>query len=401
MKKAFILGLSVVCIILFGTTAHGQCPSGDLTFTTQQEIDDFTINYPGCTQIPGNVTITSGPEITNLNGLSAVTSIAGSLLIAGNWDLLNLAGLNALTSVGGYLEFQSTSLTSLNGLNALNSVGGELRIYNNPVLTNLSALNSLTSIGGTLSITENTALTSLSGLDNINPMSFNNLVITNNSSALTFCGVQSICDFLSIPTNFVTISGNGSGCNDQPEIEASCLSVQCPTGDLTFSTQQEIDDFPVDYPGCTVMPYSITITGADITDLNGLSQLVSIGGNMECIDNPLLNDLTGLSALTSIGGYLNITLNPQLTSLNGLGALASVGDFIDINSNAALANLDGLQNLGSISTSLVITGNPSLTNLSGLAGLTSVNDFGIADNPLLTSLAGLENVNPNLLTNID
>jgi len=377
------------------------CPTGDLTFTTQQEIDDFPTDYPDCTQILGNVTITSESEITNLNGLSAVTSIAGNLLIAGNWDLLNLAGLNALTSVGGYLEFQATSLTSLNGLNALNSVGGELRIYYNPVLTNLSALNSLTSIGGTLSITENTALTSLSGLDNINPMSFNNLVITNNSSALTFCGVQSICDFLSIPTNFVTISGNGSGCNDQPEIEASCLSVQCPTGDLSFSTQQEIDDFPVDYPGCTVMPYSITITGADITDLNGLSQLVSIDGNMECIDNPLLNDLTGLSALTSIGGYLSITLNPQLTSLNGLGALASVGDFIDINSNAALANLDGLENLNSISGSLVITGNPSLTNLSGLAGLTSVNDFGISGNLSLTSLAGLESVNPNLLTNID
>jgi hypothetical protein len=390
MKKILTILFTCTSIFLSAQT----CLTGGVTFTTQQQIDDFPTDYPGCTQILGNVTITSGPEITNLNGLSAVTSIEGNLFIAGNWDLPNLAGLNALASVGGYLEFQSNgALTSLNGLNALHSVGGELRIYNNQALTNLSALNSLTSIGGTLSINENVALTSLAGLDNINPASFNNLIITNNSSALTFCGIQSICDYLATPTNLATIYGNGTGCNTRPEVEATCMPVQCPTGGLVFSTQQQIDDFPTNYPGCTVMPYSITITGSGIMNLNGLNQLESVVGNITISAANGLTSLTGLGGLNSIGGNFAIESNYALSSFSGLGALNSVGGTLMIGNNQSLQSLSGLVALSSIGNNLIIQTNASLVNLNGLESLTSLSGgLHIVHNQALVNISALASI---------
>ncbi|MCK4678758.1 MAG: hypothetical protein KAT48_11550, partial [Bacteroidales bacterium] len=59
------------------------CPPGDVTFNTQEEIDNFHMYYPSCTEINGNVHI-SGIFITNLGGLSVLTSIVGDIWISGN-----------------------------------------------------------------------------------------------------------------------------------------------------------------------------------------------------------------------------------------------------------------------------------------------------------------------------
>jgi S-formylglutathione hydrolase FrmB len=53
-----------------------SCLPQGITFTNQAQIDNFQTNYPGCTEIEGDVTI-AGDDITNLNGLSVLTSIGG------------------------------------------------------------------------------------------------------------------------------------------------------------------------------------------------------------------------------------------------------------------------------------------------------------------------------------
>ena len=42
----------------------------------------------------------------------------------------------------------NTSITNLDGLSHLTSIGGKLSIYKNDALTNVDGLSSLTSIGG-------------------------------------------------------------------------------------------------------------------------------------------------------------------------------------------------------------------------------------------------------------
>ena len=58
----FVAAATLGSRILF---AQGCLPEG-ITFTTQEQIDSFAINYPGCTEIEGFVDI-NGNNITNLN----------------------------------------------------------------------------------------------------------------------------------------------------------------------------------------------------------------------------------------------------------------------------------------------------------------------------------------------
>ncbi len=123
--------LKTVCLILFGFIAQftfGQCPTTDISFTTQAEIDQFTIDYPNCTELVVNIGITgdssTGNDITNLQGLENLTSISGHLNILYNSNLVNLQGLENITSIGGDLVlFSNPSLVNLEGLNNLTSIG--------------------------------------------------------------------------------------------------------------------------------------------------------------------------------------------------------------------------------------------------------------------------------------
>src|SRR5690606_35080229 len=49
----------------------------------------------------------------------------------------------------------------------------------------------------------------------------------------------------------------------------------CPSWDLTFYSQQDLDNFG--FPDCTHFPGNVIIKGYNITDLSNLSQLQSIG----------------------------------------------------------------------------------------------------------------------------
>ena len=268
-------------------------------------------------------------------------------------------------------------------------------------------------------------MTSLTGLENINAGSIADLYISFNNS-LSTCEVQSICNYLASPNGIVIINNNATGCNNPPEVANACgISLPClPYGNYYFYTQSEIDNFQTNYPGCTEIEGDVTISGGDITNLNGLSVVTSIGGylgiyfnstltslaglegltsigeNLEIGmadygGNPSLTSSTGLINLTSIGGSLKIASNNSLTSMTGLESLTSIGGDLWIYQNYALTCLTGLEGLASIGGGLYIggnwLGNPSLISLAGLINLTSIGgDLVIAENTALTSLTGLE-----------
>jgi hypothetical protein len=249
-------------------TFSQPCLSGGIAFSTQSDIDNFHINYPNCTEIEGNVSI-SGSGIKNLAGLSILVKINGDLNIYSNDSLINLSGLNGLTNIGGSLtlsvnplltnlvglsglksiggsiflnyttlndlsgldslvyiggDLQFTinwELSSLAGLESLSSMGGNIFIYYNNSLQSIAALMSLKSINGQIVIEGNPFLTDLSGLDSINPGTITNLAIFNNSS-LSICALVSICSYLSSPNGTVNIYNNAAGCNSQEEVEDEC-----------------------------------------------------------------------------------------------------------------------------------------------------------------------------------
>ncbi|MHC1777731.1 MAG: T9SS type A sorting domain-containing protein [Lentimicrobium sp.] len=394
MKKLtlFILGVAFSHSLAF---SQACLPEG-ITFYTQVQIDSFQANYPGCTEIEGNVNIIdddywSGIDITNLNGLSVITSIGGSLDIRCA-ILPSLAGLNALTFIGGNL--------SLGGYNMNGGISG------NPVLTSLEGLEGLTFIGGGLNIRGNGSLTTLSGLDNVAASSINNITIHDNI-ALSACNIQSLCEYLADPNGTVDIYKNATGCNSPADIGDACgITMPClPYGNYYFFSQADVDNFQTDYPGCSDLQGNVSITGDDIVDLSGFSGVSAISGDLNIgryyyrtpYGNPMLTSLTGFENLNQIGGTLLIISNDTLASLSGLENLSTIGNDLLIGivyafparNMEALTSIQALGSLTSIGGELYISGT-SLTDLTGLDSLSSIGgNITIYSNSYLSDISSL------------
>jgi len=427
MKKLFLL--TIILVTQFSLLISQSCLPDGIIFTEQSQIDSFQINYPGCTEIEGDVEI-SGAEIFNLQGLITLNSIGGELELAFTSRLQNLTGLNSLTSVSNNVKvWFNDSITSLEGLNNLVSIGGNLVIgetYSNPVSTkinSLEALSNLTYISGGLYIKYCDSLQSLAGLENVISGTISNINIYNNP-ILSSCEVQCVCDFLSNPAGEINIYANAEGCKNPPQIANACgISLNClPFGSYHFLSQEEIDNFQSDYQSCNNLNGNVIIRGNNIrylsglnnissiekdlrigsgwyggndslVDLAGLNNLTTIGGNLSIDANDMLLSLTGLNNLDSVGGRLNIYGNNQLSSLTGLENLVYIGESLNIHNTIKLEDLSGLNNLNYLGYDIDITSNIGFKNFSGLESINTIHgDLIVFYNDSLISLSGLHNV---------
>ena len=78
------------CFLLCFDVQGQSCLPAYTTFTRQEQIDSFSIVYPGCTEIEGSLVL-SGPNIKNFNGLLQLRHIQGELNIY-NTMAVNVAG---------------------------------------------------------------------------------------------------------------------------------------------------------------------------------------------------------------------------------------------------------------------------------------------------------------------
>ena len=142
---------------------------------------------------------------------------------------------------------------------------------------------------------------------------------------------------------------------------------QCPSaGDQNFSSQAEIDFFGSTYPTCTVITGDVTIqesSSGDITNLDGLSSIQTIAGNLYISNNNSLPNMNGLAELQTVEGEFYIYENPSLANMAGLGALSAIqGDFFYIGHNGNITNLSGLSSLTTIDAQLYVGYNDNLIN---------------------------------------
>jgi len=199
---------------------------------------------------------------------------------------------------------------------------------------------------------------------------------------------------------------------------------QCPSGDITLSSQAAVNTFAANYPTCTTISGTLMISGADITDLTPLIPINTITGSLVVYLCPSLQNLNGFNNVNTIGGSCDLSANNQLASVGGLENLTTVGNSFIISNAANLTNMNGLQaltsvgsllsikgtgitsfagldNLTSIGFFLEISNNPTLISLNELSNLTSIGGYiDMQNNPLLTTLSGLDNINPTSITAI-
>jgi len=470
--------VSTLCFILFcGSLFSQDCPpNGDITFTTQEQIDNFATDYPGCTELNSlsinfstvginnlnglsqltsvndlsirnshnlqnlnglqnitnieELTIANNNTLNSLSGLEGITELSGELRIESNIALTSLKGLENVNSASSVVIFFSPSLTSLEYLGGLNNVdviaitingsltdlnglegitelseliitdnsnltslsglenlttltGSGLRIENNNDLLSLSVLSNLTNAGGGISIRNNPLLTNLSGLEGVTNMAdsssisiirnvnlsdisaldilpyyenINNLNISRNRD-LAVCSHEGICTYLA-GGRPISIYDNSTGCNTNDELFDACgLEDPCPTNDIIFTSLSDIDSFLVSYPNCASIRGNLTITSSSLTNLNALSFLQIIEGDLNICNNPLLTNINGLSGVDAIGGDFWFKNNDAVT---GLFNNFDFNGGLYIEDNGALVQIEGMTENMSGVTDLRIINNPNL-----------------------------------------
>jgi len=175
-----------------------------------------------------------------------------------------------------------------------------------------------------------------------------------------------------------------------------CLFIQqiygqgCLPGGITFNYQVQVDSFSSYYPGCNWIEGSVSISGSEITHLDGLAVLDSIGGDLSISLNPNLPSLSGLGQLSAVRGSVTFSGNPGLADLAALYHLNRIGGALTIANNDQLVDLNGLQGLKTLPAGLNILMNDALISLAGLDELTSIQyRLGIKDNASLQNFSGL------------
>lgn len=374
MKKKYLL--LIICLSIISKTIAQNCLPDGITFASQEEIDDFQDNYPGCIKIEGQVVIEGG-DIFNLNGLSQLQTVDQSFIIRNCHSLSSLDGLENLDSIGYFNNADGEHLYSFRT---------GLAIKYNPLLNNLSALAGLKSIEGALEIKSNDVLTSLEGLEGLSQIL--RIHITNNHSLISLAGLDNLEEVFScftIGNNDALISLNGL---------ENLISVDyCVDSDFFGDL-------------CNATGFGISGNNALIS-LDGLNNLKTVGGCLEIGNNEALTSFEGLENLNTVGycpgysfgdcvyeddikGFL-INGNNSLSSLTGLGNLQTVIGHFSIESNNDLTSLDGLENLDSLGGCLYINDNGGLISLGGLEKLdTIMGCLSITGNSSLNSLTGME-----------
>jgi len=409
-------------------------PYGTYNFFNQSDIDNFQINYPNCTHLAGNVFI-QGSDISNLLGLNMTTSIQGGLEIDNTELLTSLEGLNNLNSIGNYFligngeDKKNLSLTRLSELESLDSIGGYLVISYNPKLAGLSGLQSIKSLGGGLIIGHNDILTNLSGLNNLNSIgnyfSIGNGEDKNNLSPKWIKGLETLD---SIGGNLVIIY------NPKLADVSGLESVKSLGGVLSIKNNDVLTNL-TGLNNLTTIGNMISIENNNaLTSLSGLDKVNSINGDLWIRNNNALISLSGLDninadSITNLYIYFNSSLsNCEMESI--CEYLANPNGNFNIHDNATGCNnpievesaceiisclpegitFTSLKQIDSFQTNYpdchVIKGDVTIigtdiTNLNGLSSLIAIRgSLSIRDNPMLTSMIGLENIIAGSITGL-
>lgn len=275
---------------------------GDIYLYTQHDIDTFYLNH-GCSTVTSSLHIVGGGadgDITNLNGLSGITSIR-DLVVENAPYLTSLAGMSGLTNISGNFLISGDFGSSISGLPALADINGDFRVYTTN-LVSIGNFPSLTHVGGDFVIGGNPNLTSVTG--------FGNLATIDGQYSVHYN--ESLAAFPNLP-NLVSIGNN--------------LYIFNNAALLTFS---------------------------------GLDNVTSIGGRIEIISNPALTSLSGLDRLVGVGGEIHIRENTSLLTLAGISGINPQSiTYLDLQNNALLAtcNVPSICSYLSLNLPAVIYGN--------------------------------------------
>lgn len=276
----------------------GQCPE-ELFIGSQQQVYEFSNQYPNCEEIAGNLTIEGydTDRIQDLTPLSAITKVGGHLFIGNNLSLSTVEGLQNITFVGGNLTISSNpTLQALVHFERLGEIAGNLQIVNNqqlqtmdfpslsivrkdltvflnPILSALSGFSQVENIGESLKILRNNLLLNLEGFSSLERIT-DKLIVFGNNNLTSLKGLSSVSftpsqillvaneQLRECTTQFCNtqllyyIKDNACGCKDIRELQITCAgdSINCAapysiSGNIFTATQLPISEVEIHLTG--------------------------------------------------------------------------------------------------------------------------------------------------------
>lgn len=132
----------------------------------------------------------------------------------------------------------------------------------------------------------------------------------------------------------------------------------------------------------------ININNTSITNVDVFSNLINHEYSIVVDLNPLLNNLDGFSSCWG-GSRVDITNCSSLTNIDGLSNILGLGSDLNIISCPSLTNINGLSSLQYVIDELRIVNCDLLSNLNPLSSVTGAHNIYIHGNDLLTEFCGL------------
>jgi CARDB/PKD domain len=398
MKKRHLLSVYLLLVIHFGLQAQmhrtihvfaGQpvsntnhvvnsannttaCSVDTILLTTQAQINNFTTNYPACTN-PKYLIINgdgASPAITSLAGLSTITEVVNKLVIK-NTSVTNLSALNNITSIGDTLLLERNNLMTSIGLTNLTYLGGVI-IEHLPLLNSVAGLCNNIHKTGLIKI-DSTNLSNLTGLHTIDTLTTSNggLLIVNSPivNVSTLNNLKYLEGYLILSNNALQTSIGLTNITNFWGFLIDGLPVLNSAAGLTNNlTNGNIGTFWFINTGLPNLTGLEGITGSYNFYINGNNNLTSITGlqnitgNVNGISfwgNALLTNITAIKNITSNNdGTVIVSYNGALTTIDGLKGITNIGKGLWIEGNSNLPSLD------SLNTNLIIQNNLDPNNLT-------------------------------------
>ena len=111
---------------------------------------------------------------------------------------------------------------------------------------------------------------------------------------------------------------------------------------ITLRSQAEIDNFVTNNGTCTSIG-TLRLEGNDITNIDGLSNITSIG-NFFAEQVPNIENFDGLSNLQTVNNML-FNGSPKVTNLDGFSSLTRINQELRLSRMTNLTNIEGLSNV--------------------------------------------------------
>ena len=383
-----------------------QCPPGDVTLETQDQIDNFVSTYPSCTRLNGSLLVKS-VEVTDLSFLSNIISISGDLTlqntiaeeislnelvkvdgdfnIYGNYYLLYvrvsvisfigggldiegmsnaniLTGFDKITSLKFFIFIDNGGLETLPAFNNLQVIQEDIIIIANQKLKEILGFQSLTCVNN-IFINFNVALKIIDSFSSITKLlgEPGGLQITENSALESISGFQS----LENTENIIFDNNAGSGAPNSlpnfPSLRSAgyiyFTQLTMPENYTAFNNLVQINDLKVE-------------SNTNLKNLKGFNKIQSTK-NLWIDNNLNLETIDGFENLNLINGSFKLSNNIKLFEVNAFKSAEYVENAFWLLNNS-LTNFDFLKNMHNVSSdnsNIFIQAMPSVQDCSGLSNL--------------------------------